>query len=156
MFVFFFYENFLYNGFIWIVSMWWFLCELFSLKLLLVWKGVFWDSQVCFFNIWNGDEQKNCTRNFKICKYAFLIFEKSDEQKNCVRNFQIRKYAFFNIWKGDEQKIAPGILRFVSMLFLNIWKGEEQKNCPRNFEIRKYAFFNIREKRWAKKLRQKF
>ena len=23
-----------------------------------------------------GDEQKNCARYFKICKYAFLIFEK--------------------------------------------------------------------------------
>ena len=24
-----------------------------------------------FFNIWKGEEQKNCARNFKICKYAF-------------------------------------------------------------------------------------
>ena len=31
----------------------------------------FLDSQVCFFNIWKSDEQKNCLRNFQIRKYAF-------------------------------------------------------------------------------------
>ena len=32
---------------------------------------------------------------FKICKYAFLIFEKGDEQRNCAGYFEICKYAFF-------------------------------------------------------------
>ena len=41
--------------------------------------------------------KKNCARNFKIRKYAFLIFEKKDGQNNSNRNFQIRKHAFFNI-----------------------------------------------------------
>ena len=52
-----------------------------------------------FFNIWKGDEQKNCARYFTICMYAFFKnIWKGDEQKNCARYFQIRKYAFFLIW----------------------------------------------------------
>ena len=48
----------------------------------------------------------------------FSIFEKGDEQKNCVKFFKICKYSFLIFEKGgDEQKIVPEILRFVSMLF---------------------------------------
>ena len=57
----------------------------------------------------------------------FLIFEKGDEQRNCARYFKICKYSLFNIWKGDEQKKTkklPGILRFVIMLFLIFEKGD--------------------------------
>ena len=47
-----------------------------------------------FFNIPKRDEQKTCARVYRICKCAFLIFQ-----------------------KADEQKIALDFLGFVSMLF---------------------------------------
>ena len=66
-----FYESCLYNGF---------LCKLFPLKLLLVWKAY-----------------------FEICKYAFLIFEKGDKQKTVPG---ILKFVsiLFNIWKKGRSK----------------------------------------------------
>ena len=50
-----------------------------------------------FLNIWRMDQQKNCVRFFRICKSAFLIFE-----------------------KGVSKKIVSGFLGFVSVIFLNI------------------------------------
>ena len=48
-------------------------------------------------NISRMDQEKNCVRFFRICKSAFLIFE-----------------------KGVSKKIASGFLGFVSVLYLNI------------------------------------
>ena len=50
-----------------------------------------------FLNISRMDQEKNCVRFFRICKSAFLIFE-----------------------KGVSKKIASGFLGFVSVLYLNI------------------------------------
>ena len=52
---------------------------------------------------------------FGVCKYTFLIFEKS----------------------GKSEKIVSG---FVSILFLIIEKRDKQKNCARFFRICKYTF----------------
>ena len=55
---------------------------------------------------------------FKICKYAFLIFEKGDKQKIVLDFFKICKYAFFKYFKkGIRKKIVLGFLRFVNILF---------------------------------------
>ena len=35
------------------------------------------------FNISKGDKQKDCARYFKICNYAFSIFEKEISKKLC-------------------------------------------------------------------------
>ena len=56
---------------------------------------VFSDLQVCFLNIWKGDEQKIV---LGILRFASMFF--------------------FNIWNGDKWKIVLGIFRFVSMLFM--------------------------------------
>ena len=37
--------------------------------------------------------------------------------RNCARNFKIRKYAFLIFEKSMSKKIAPRYLRFVGMLF---------------------------------------
>ena len=62
--------------------------------------------------------KKNPAKCFKIRKDIFFNISKIDEQKNCSRNFKIRKYAFLIFEKGMSKKILPGDLRFVSMLFL--------------------------------------
>ena len=51
---------------------------------------------VIFLNICKTYKQKHCVRFFRICKYAFLIFE-----------------------KRISKKIALGFVGFVSVLFLN-------------------------------------
>ena len=56
--------------------------------------GVLGFVSVIFLNILKTYKQKNCVRFFRICKYAFLIFE-----------------------KGVSEKIAPGFLGFLSVPF---------------------------------------
>ena len=69
-----FYKNCLYNGFSYeLLVCDGFLCILFPLKLLLlVWKGVFWDSR----------------------KYAFLIFEKAMSKKSVSEIFRFVSMLF--------------------------------------------------------------
>ena len=49
-----------------------------------------------FFNILKSNEIKNCARNFKICKHAFLIFEKA-MSKNFCKVFSDSEVCFFHI-----------------------------------------------------------
>ena len=48
----------------------------------------------------------------------FVIFKKKDEQKNCVRFYRICKYLFLIFEKGMSKKIVLGFLGFACMLFL--------------------------------------
>ena len=56
-----------------------------------------------------GDEQRNCARYFKICKYAFLIFE-----KGVIVVFGVCKYPFL-VFKIKE---FIGIFRICMYAFL--------------------------------------
>ena len=47
----------------------------------------------------------------------FSIFEKGDEEKNCSWYFEICKYSFSIFEKGNKQKLVPGVSRFVGRLF---------------------------------------
>ena len=88
-------------------------------------------------------ELKNCDRNFKIRKYAFLIFQKLMSKEIALGMLWFVSMLLLIFEKGMSKKITPGILRFVSMLFLIFEKGMRKQNCSRNFMIRNYALFNI-------------
>ena len=72
-----FYGNYLYNGF---------LCRLFGLKLLSVWKGILRFVSMLF-------------QIFEKLSQVFKIFEIGYEQKNVLGFLRFCKYAIFNIWK---------------------------------------------------------
>ena len=75
---------------------------------------------MCFFLIFEKGMSKTIASGFLgFVSIFFFNISKRDEQKNCFRFFRICKYSFFFLIfeKGMSKKIALGFLGFVSMLF---------------------------------------
>ena len=96
------------------------------------------------FYFWKRDEQKNCVRFFKICKYAFS-FDYFLVRKGVIEMFGVCMYVFliFNIKEViGMSKIF--MYAFLTWLFFsmngvvgNVW------GMGKNFEVYRYALLFI-------------